>query len=288
MIADSYVDFSRLNKTFQTPKGPLCVVRDFDLKIRQGQFVTLIGHSGCGKSTVLSMLAGLQEVSEGVIVMAGKEVTDAGPDRGVVFQAPCLLPWFSALKNVTLGLDQVYPKKTDAEKTALAVHYLELVGLGDDMDKMPSELSQGMKQRVSIARAFALNPKMLLLDEPFGMLDGITRIQLQQELVRLWESDQKTVLMVTHDVDEAVFLSDRVVMMTNGPEATVGKVLTVDLPRPRNREAVLDDPAFYALRGELLEFLESPRVHDPVEIGVPVPPLCPEGSPNLNHIEINT
>jgi nitrate/nitrite transport system ATP-binding protein len=257
-MKDVYVEFSFLEKTFLTPKGPLCVVRDFNLQIPRGQFVCLIGHSGCGKSTVLSILAGLQSATKGGVILCGKEVVDPGPDRGIVFQSPCLLPWMSVTGNVLLGVQQVYPKKNKNECREIAVHYLEMVGLASDLDKMPSELSQGMRQRVGIARAFALNPKMLLLDEPFGMLDGITRIQLQQELVRLWEQDQKTVLMVTHDVDEAVFLADRVVMMTNGPEATVGKILNVDLPRPRNREAVLDDPYFYQLRGEILEFLENP------------------------------
>jgi len=257
MSRETYVDFSQLGKTFSTPKGPLCVVKNFNLRISQGQFVCLIGHSGCGKSTVLSMLAGLHTQSEGVIILAGKEITGPGPDRGMVFQSPCLLPWLSAFKNVLLGIEQIWPKKSSAERHAQARHYLELVGLGDDLDKMPSELSQGMRQLVGIARAFALHPKMLLLDEPFGMLDGITRLQLQQELVRLWEQDQKTVLMVTHDVDEAVFLADRVVMMTNGPAATVGKILSIDLPRPREREAVLDNPHFYELRGQLLDFLEN-------------------------------
>ncbi|MDZ4816649.1 MAG: ABC transporter ATP-binding protein [Verrucomicrobiota bacterium] len=251
-----YLDFSRLGKTFETPKGPLQVVKDFNLQIAEGEFVTLIGHSGCGKSTVLSMLAGLQDVTDGVIILAGKEVTGAGPDRGIVFQAPCLLPWMSALRNVMIGIQQVQPQLSKAQQELIAVSSLEMVGLGEDLHKMPAELSQGMRQRVSIARAFALNPKMLLLDEPFGMLDGITRLQLQQELVLLWETDKKTVLMVTHDVDEAVFLSDRVVMMTNGPEATVGKIVKIDLPRPRIREQLLDDARFYQYRGELLDFLE--------------------------------
>jgi nitrate ABC transporter ATP-binding subunit len=271
------VEFSALGKSFNTPKGPLCVVKDFYLKIPQGQFVCLIGHSGCGKSTVLSMFAGLEEPTEGGIIIGGKDVvTEPGPDRGLVFQSPCLLPWFSALKNVQLGVDQVFPEKPLAERQAIARHHLELVGLGDEIHKMPSELSQGMRQRVGIARAFALNPRVLLLDEPFGMLDGITRIQLQQELVRLWEHDQKTVLMVTHDVDEAVFLADRVVMMTNGPEATVGEILDIDLPRPRDREAVLDNAHFYELRGQLIDFLEN-RSHlrpAPREILKPEPELA--------------
>lgn len=264
MSRRAYVEFSQVGKTFSTAKGALCVLRDFQLTIPEGQFVCLIGHSGCGKSTVLSMLAGLQEPTYGGIILAGKEVSGAGPDRGMVFQSPCLLPWLSALGNVLLGVRQVFARASASQRAAIARHYLEMVGLGDDLDKMPAELSQGMRQRVGIARAFALNPKILLLDEPFGMLDGITRVQLQQELIRLWEKDQKTVLMVTHDVDEAVFLADRVVMMTNGPEARVGRILDIDLPRPRDREAVLDDARFYELRGQLLEFLENNQTqHQP-------------------------
>jgi nitrate ABC transporter ATP-binding subunit len=261
MIPEAYVDFTQLTKTFDTPKGPLCVVKKFSLKIPLGQFVCLVGHSGCGKSTVLSILAGLQEATEGGVVLAGKEVTGPGPDRGVVFQAPCLLPWLTARENVLLGINEIYPDKSAKERRGIAEYYLTLVGLGDDLDKLPAELSQGMRQRVGIARAFALNPKMLLLDEPFGMLDGITRIQLQQELVRLWEADKKTVLMVTHDVDEAVFLADRVVVMTNGPEARVGGIIEIDLPRPRRREHLLDDARFYALRAQLLEHLETMPGH---------------------------
>lgn len=257
MIPEAYVDFTHLTKSFETPNGPLCVVKKFSLKIPLGQFVCLVGHSGCGKSTVLSILAGLQEATEGGVVLAGREVTGPGPDRGVVFQAPCLLPWLSARENVMLGINEVYPGKTASERRAIAEHYLTLVGLGGDLEKLPAELSQGMRQRVGIARAFALNPKMLLLDEPFGMLDGITRIQLQQELVRLWEQDRKTVLMVTHDVDEAVFLADRVVIMTNGPEARVGAIIEIDLPRPRRREHLLEDARFYGFRGQVLDFLET-------------------------------
>jgi nitrate/nitrite transport system ATP-binding protein len=261
MSRSVFIDFSQLGKTFSTAKGPFCAVKDFNLKVPQGQFVCLVGHSGCGKSTVLSMLAGLQTPTEGVIVLAGKEVTGPGPDRGMVFQSPCLLPWLTAFNNVLLGIGQAFPQKRSAERAAIAEHFLEMVGLADDARKMPAELSQGMRQRVGIARALALNPKVLLLDEPFGMLDGITRIELQQELLQIWERDHKTVLMVTHDVDEAVFLADKVVMMTNGPAARVGKIIDIDLERPRNREEVLDDPHFYRLRGELLAFLENPELH---------------------------
>jgi nitrate/nitrite transport system ATP-binding protein len=274
MIPEAYVDFTQLSKTFATPKGPLCVVKKFSLKIPLGQFVCLVGHSGCGKSTVLSILAGLQEATEGGVVLAGKEVTGPGPDRGVVFQAPCLLPWLSASENVLLGIKEVYPDKSASERREIAEYYLRLVGLGEDLKKLPTELSQGMRQRVGIARAFALNPKMLLLDEPFGMLDGITRIQLQQELVRLWEQDKKTVLMVTHDVDEAVFLADRVVVMTNGPEARVGAIIEVNLPRPRRREHLLDDARFYELRARLLEYLETMPLQNelrPTELGAARP-----------------
>ena len=260
---NAYVDFTHLSKTFLTPKGPLCVIKGFDLKIAKGQFVALIGHSGCGKSTVLSILAGLQDATEGGVALAGREVTGPGPDRGMVFQAPCLLPWLTALGNVMLGVDQVYPEKNAVQRRQIAEHYLTLVGLADDLHKTPAELSQGMRQRVGIARAFALNPRMLLLDEPFGMLDGITRIQLQQELVRLWEHDKKTVLMVTHDVDEAVFLSDRVVIMTNGPEAQVRAIVDIELPRPRHRDQLLDEPAFYEYRGRLLQHLEDMPNHLP-------------------------
>jgi len=252
-----FLDISRLIKTFPTPKGPLTVVRDFDLGVKKGEFITLIGHSGCGKSTVLSMVAGLTELTEGVIILAGKEVTESGPDRGVVFQAPCLLPWYTAFENVMLGVDQVYYTATSLERSQIAEYYLTIVGLGDSMHKRPAELSQGMRQRCGIARAFALSPKMLLLDEPFGMLDSLTKYELQDVLLDLWQRDQKTALMVTHDVDEALYLSDRVVMMTDGPEATVGDILEVNFPRPRTRKQLMEDPQYYRLREHLITFLEE-------------------------------
>jgi nitrate ABC transporter ATP-binding subunit len=223
--------------------------------------VSLIGHSGCGKSTVLSIVAGLQELTGGGIVLAGREITGPGPDRGVVFQSPSLLPWLTALENVRLGLDQVQQSSSRTERTETARHYLELVGLAEAAHKKPAELSQGMRQRVGLARAFALHPKLLLLDEPFGMLDSLTRYDLQQVLIDLWAQDQKTALMVTHDVDEALFLSDRVVMMTNGPEARVGDILEVPFPRPRNRQDVMEHPDYYRLRERLVEFLEAQGGH---------------------------
>jgi nitrate ABC transporter ATP-binding subunit len=252
-----FLEIFKLDKAFPTPGGPVVIVKDFNLTLREGEFVSLIGHSGCGKSTVLSIVAGLTRATSGDVVLAGKEVLEAGPDRGVVFQAPCLLHWLSALDNVLLGVEQVHSRETDEERRCIATHYLSLVGLGESLHKKPAELSAGMRQRVGLARAFALSPKLLLLDEPFGMLDSLTRIELHEVLLAAWRKDKKTALMVTHDVDEALFLSDRVVMMTNGPEARVGEILTVPFPRPRDRAAVMDHPEYYALRERLIGFLES-------------------------------
>src|SRR5215813_12519387 len=237
-----YCELSNLTKIYPTPKGPAVVVRDFNLRIRKGEFVCLIGHSGCGKSTVLSMLAGLNDISGGGIILAGKELVGPGPDRGVVFQSPCLLPWMTAFENVMLGVDQVFYTASREERRQITEYYLSVVGLADAMHKRPAELSQGMRQRVGIARAFALKPKMLLLDEPFGMLDSLTRYELQAVLLELWRKNRITALMVTHDVDEALYLSDRVVCMTNGPAAEVGEVLEVGFPRPRERKAVMENP----------------------------------------------
>src|SRR5215204_846411 len=249
-----YVELSNLTKIYPTPKGPAIIVKDFNLTIKQGEFVTLIGHSGCGKSTVLSMLAGLNDITGGGIILAGKELVGAGPDRGVVFQSPCLLPWMTAFENVMLGIDQVFFTASRSERKQIAEYYLTVVGLGDAMHKKPAELSQGMRQRVGIARAFALSPKMLLLDEPFGMLDSLTRLELQEILLTVWRERKITALMVTHDVDEALFLSDRIVMMTSGPAAKVGDILAVPFERPRDRKAVLEHPDYYRLREHLIGF----------------------------------
>jgi len=253
-----HLEITALSKTFPTPRGPLVVVQNFNLALTKGEFVCLIGHSGCGKSTVLSMVAGLSEPDEhaGGIILAGRELRGPGPDRGVVFQSPSLLPWLTAFENVLLGVDQVFYTASPEQRRQIAEYYLTVVGLGDVLHKRPAELSQGMRQRVGIARAFALSPRMLLLDEPFGMLDSLTRMELQQVLVDLWTRNHLTALMVTHDVDEALFLADRIVMMTNGPEATVGDILKVPFPRPRDRKALLEDPEYYRLRAELIEFLE--------------------------------
>ncbi|MCB1474857.1 MAG: ABC transporter ATP-binding protein [Rhodobiaceae bacterium] len=254
---ERYLEFSDLTKVYPTPKGPLTVVDGFDLKMRKGEFVTLIGHSGCGKSTVLTMTAGLNRISGGAVILDGKHVTMAGPDRAVVFQAPSLMPWLTAYDNVALGVDRVYPSASEAERNDIVEYYLARVGLADSMHRMASDLSNGMRQRVGIARAFALSPKLLLLDEPFGMLDSLTRWELQDVLMDVWKRTQVTAICVTHDVDEAILLADRVVMMSNGPNARIGNIMDVDLPRPRSRKALLAHPDYYAYREELLDFLEA-------------------------------
>ncbi|MCT4610588.1 MAG: ABC transporter ATP-binding protein [Pelagimonas sp.] len=254
---DRFLDFSQLHKIYPTPKGPLTVVEDFDLKINKGEFISLIGHSGCGKSTVLTMAAGLNSISKGVITLDGRGVLGADPERAVVFQSPNLFPWLTAKENVAIGVDKVYPRASQAERQDVVEYYLERVGLADSMDKEASSLSNGMKQRVGIARAFALSPKLLLLDEPFGMLDSLTRWELQEVLMEVWDRTKVTAICVTHDVDEAILLADRVVMMTNGPQATIGKIVDVDLPRPRSRKALLEHPDYYAYRQEVLDFLEE-------------------------------
>ncbi len=254
-VEKRYLEFYKLDKVYPTPKGPLTVVEDFNLIMNKGEFVSLIGHSGCGKSTVLTMAAGLNEISSGGIVLDNREIDIAGPDKAVVFQSPSLMPWLTARQNVALGVERVYPHTSRKERRDIVEYYLERVGLGDAMDKLAAEMSNGMRQRVGIARAFALSPRLLLLDEPFGMLDSLTRWDLQDVLVETWNRTKVTAIMVTHDVDEAILLADRVVMMTNGPRATIGKILEVDLPRPRDRKALLEHPKFYRYRQEVLHFL---------------------------------
>lgn len=256
----AFLDIYQLAKSYPSPKGPAVIVRNFNLKVAKGEFISVIGHSGCGKSTVLMMVAGLSEPTEGNLILAGRELDGPGPDRGVVFQSPALLPWLSARDNVLLGVDQVFFSASRDERRAISEYYLTIVGLGDAMDKRPGELSQGMRQRVGIARAFALKPKMLLLDEPFGMLDSLTRRELQQVLVDLWRRNRITAMMVTHDVDEALLLSDRIVCMTDGPAAEVGEIIEVPFPHPRDRANLLEHPDYYELRARLLDFLEH-RAH---------------------------
>ena len=254
---DKYVEFYNVHKVYPTAKGPLTVVEGFDLEIKRGECVSLIGHSGCGKSTALSMCAGLTDVSDGGITLDGREVTSAGPDRGVVFQAPNLLSWLTARQNVALGVDRVYAHCSNAERSDIVDYYLTRVGLADSLDAFARDMSNGMRQRVGLARAFALSPKLLLLDEPFGMLDALTRWDLQEVLMDILKRTKITAICVTHDVDEAILVADRVVMMTNGPRARIGKIMQVDLPRPRTRKMLLEHPRYYAYREELLSFLEE-------------------------------
>ena len=248
-----FVELSQLGKTYPTPSGPAEIVRDFTLDVAEGEFVCIVGHSGCGKSTVLSIVMGLIPATTGGVVIGGREVDGPGTDRGVVFQSATLLPWLSVLANVRLALDQVRPGARPAD----ALPYLEAVGLRGQGERYPRELSAGMQQRVGIARAFALEPRLLLLDEPFSLLDGLTRMELQDELMDLWEAKRKTVIMVTHDVDEALLLADRIVMMTSGPSATVGEILAVPFPRPRRREEILAGADYFWLRDSIMSFLEE-------------------------------
>jgi nitrate ABC transporter ATP-binding subunit len=252
----AFLEIDEVGKTYDTPAGPAVIVRNFNLDVAAGEFVCLLGHSGCGKSTVLSILMGLIAPSTGGVSVAGREIDGPGTDRGVVFQSATLLPWLSVRDNVRLALHQVRPEATAAD----ADGYLAQVGLAGQGDRLPRELSAGMQQRVGIARAFSLEPRLLLLDEPFSLLDALTRMELQDELMALWERTRRTVLMVTHDVDEALLLADRVVMMTSGPAATIGEILEVPFPRPRRREEVLARPDYFWLRDSIVGFLEE-RAH---------------------------
>ncbi|MEY4588682.1 MAG: hypothetical protein RL497_758, partial [Pseudomonadota bacterium] len=247
---------SQVSIEFKTPKGVFKALDKVNLKIGEGEFVSLIGHSGCGKSTVLNIVAGLLHATSGGVMLEGREVNEPGPERAVVFQNHSLLPWLTAYENVELAVKQIFKgQKTKAEMKAWIEHNLKLVHMDHAMHKRPGEISGGMKQRVGIARALAMEPKVLLLDEPFGALDALTRAHMQDSLMEIQRDLKNTVIMITHDVDEAVLLSDRIVMMTNGPAATVGEILNVDLPRPRDRLSLAEDPHYNHLRQEVLRFL---------------------------------
>ncbi|MBP1839801.1 ABC transporter ATP-binding protein [Formosa algae] len=254
--ANVMLDLNQLKKVYPTPKGDYVVLEDLNLKIMKEEFVTIIGHSGCGKTTMLSMIAGLNEISGGSISVLGNRIKGPGPDRGVIFQSPSLMPWMTALQNVLLGVNQVFPDATKAQRNDIAKYYLQKVGLEDAFHKKAADLSQGMQQRVGIARAFAIKPKVLLLDEPFGMLDSLTRGELQDILIEIWNKEKITAVMITHDVDEAIFLADRVVMMTSGPKAKIGDVLNIEFERPRTRKSVLEHDDYYKYRKHLIDFLE--------------------------------
>lgn len=244
-----------VSKAFRTQKTRQPVLDRIGLVVHDGEFVTLIGPSGCGKTTLINLLAGLLKPDTGTIRLDGAEVAGPGADRGVVFQHHVLLPWMTAYQNVRFALDCAMPRVPPAERDRLARHYLAVVRLEGAGNKKPGQLSGGMQQRVGIARAFAIQPKVLLLDEPFGSLDAVTRATLQQQLVRIWEAERRTVVMVTHDVDEALLLSDRVVVMSHGPGAVVRREVPVPFPHPRDRACVLREPAYHGLRAELLALL---------------------------------
>ena len=263
MNTDKYVHIENVDKVFDKKRGTFLALRDVNLSVRRGEFVTIIGHSGCGKSTLLNLIAGLYPPTCGVMLCAGREIAGPGPDRAMVFQSHALLPWLTCFGNVLLAVERVFggrERRTSLGRRTLDA--LELVGLAHAADKYPHEISGGMKQRVGIARALAMSPKVLLLDEPFGALDALTRAQLQDELMRIVAATGGTVVMVSHDVDEAVLLSDRIVMMTAparaGEGATIGRILTVDLPRPRARLLLAESPRYVKLRGEVLKFLYEP------------------------------
>ena len=252
-----YVEMFNLTKAYPNPYGEdVKVVDGFNLILKRGEVVSVIGHSGCGKSTVLTMVAGLNSMTSGAIVVGGREIDGPGPDRAVVFQSPCLLPWMTAFQNVMLGINRVYAHGSKAERRQICEYYLSEVGLADSMHKFPRELSGGMQQRVGIARAIALKPRMLLLDEPFGRLDSLTRMELQDVILDVLDREHITTMVITHDVDEAVYMSNRICMMTNGPAATVGQILELPFDRPRNRKELLEHPDYYEFRGALIGFLE--------------------------------
>lgn len=254
----NYLNIDHVGITFKTEQGPLNVLQDVDLKVEKGEFVSLIGHSGCGKSTVLNIVAGLLQATSGGVLLENREVNAPGPDRAVVFQNHSLLPWLTVYDNVRLAVDQVFGKRRNRrERHDWTLHNLELVHMGHALDRRPGEISGGMKQRVGIARALSMEPKVLLMDEPFGALDSLTRTHMQDTLMEIQAALNNTVIMITHDVDEAVLLSDRIVMMSNGPSATIGQVLKVDLPRPRDRIALADAPAYNRYRAEVLKFLHE-------------------------------
>ncbi|GAB4137366.1 MAG: nitrate ABC transporter ATP-binding protein [Cyanobacteria bacterium J069] len=262
---DAFLLVENVSKVYPTQGGGTYTVLDgVDLTVQEGEFVSIIGHSGCGKSTLMDMVSGFRTPSSGEVRLRNQRIVEPGPDRMVVFQNYSLLPWMTAYENVYLGLHSARPDLSKSEKAAIAREHLAMVGLTDAMDKKPRALSGGMKQRVSIARALALRPEILLLDEPFGALDPITREELQEELLKIWTDHRVTVLMITHDIDEALLLSDRIVMMTNGPAAKVGEILDVPFARPRNRSRVMEDPRYYELRNEALDFLYHRYAHDDV------------------------
>jgi nitrate ABC transporter ATP-binding subunit len=260
---DSFLVIDEVAKVYPLPKGEsYTVLEGVNLTVQQGEFICLIGHSGCGKSTLLNMVSGFSKPTEGRVSLQGKPIVKPGPDRMVVFQGYALLPWLSAFDNIYLAVNAVYPEKSRAEKNRIVHDHLAMVGLTEAADKKPPEISGGMKQRVAIARALSIRPEVLILDEPFGALDAITKEELQEELLKIWNNNRCTVLMITHDIDEALFLADRLVMMTNGPAAKIGEIMDIPFPRPRDRSRIMELPEYYKLRNYALDFLYNRFAHD--------------------------
>ncbi len=259
---DGYLVIEDVSKVYPTPQGSYTVLDGVSLTVNEGEFICVIGHSGCGKSTLMNMVAGFSQPSSGTVTLQGQPITQPGPDRMMVFQNYALLPWLTAFENVYLGVHAVHPDKPKAEKDEIVRQHLAMVGLTEAADKRPAQISGGMRQRVSIARALAIRPKVLLLDEPFGALDAITKEELQEELLKIWNDHRVTVMMITHSIDEALFLADKLVMMTNGPSAKIGEVLNIPFDRPRNRERIMEDPEYYNLRNYALDFLYRRFAHD--------------------------
>ena len=259
---DPFVLIENVSKVYPTAQGPYTVLEAVNLAVNEGEFICVIGHSGCGKSTLLNMVSGFASPTDGRVLVNGKLITKPGPDRMVVFQNYALLPWLTVFDNVYLAVDAVHPKMREAEKRSIVRDHLTMVGLTEAQEKKPPQISGGMKQRVSIARALSITPEVLVLDEPFGALDAITKEELQEELLKIWNDHRCTVLMITHDIDEALFLADRLVMMTNGPHAKIGEILTIPFPRPRDRDRIMEDPKYYELRNYALDFLYNRFAHD--------------------------
>jgi bicarbonate transport system ATP-binding protein len=259
---DPFLIIEDVSKIYETPKGPYTVLDGVNMTVEEGQFICVIGHSGCGKSTLLNMVSGFNQPTHGSVRLKGKEIDRPGPDRMVVFQNYALLPWMTAYENVYLAVDCVNPQLREGEKREIVREHLAMVGLTEAAEKKITQISGGMKQRVAIARALSIRPEVLILDEPFGALDAITKEELQEELLKIWNDHRCTVLMITHDIDEALFLADRLVMMTNGPAANIGEIMDIPFPRPRDRERIMEDPQYYDLRNYALDFLYNRFAHD--------------------------
>jgi nitrate/nitrite transport system ATP-binding protein len=261
VVGGAFLKIDRVSKVYPSASGPVTILDDISLDVQEGEFICVIGHSGCGKSTLLNMVSGFNTPTSGQVVLSNQVVTDPGPDRMMVFQNYCLLPWLTVYENVYLAVDAVHGQKSERQKKAIVHEHLQMVGLMEAKDKRPTQISGGMKQRVAIARALSIQPQVLILDEPFGALDAITKEELQDELLSIWQEHRVTVLMITHDIDEALYLCDRLVMMTNGPAARIGEILDIPFERPRNRSKIMDSHEYIELRNNALDFLYERFAH---------------------------